>query len=936
MNRHVHGAPLGRAIVFACLLAISLAVTAQTSSKQSTSVAANVEGSSASSATPASAATDSNTGVATPGTESTPASGADATTGTSVDAALSSASSLDTTISPATFAAGDTVYLKITPPVATPGAKPTIPLPAMRIFILDRNGVLELPYIDRFPLAGLSEDEAILRLRAAPVLDNHVIELRRLPVAKTGVDALEPLGYHLLLSPTTFAPSDDVLVPDDYVIGPNDTIVVQLYGTINETYTLPVARDGAISIPEIGPLQVAGLSYSELKRKVGGAASTRVLGARAHVTMGPLRSITVFIMGDVTRPGSYTVSALSTMTNALFVGGGVQTTGSLRDIQLKRSGRVVTHFDLYDMLLRGDTSRDARLRNGDVIFVPPISRTVSVSGEVSRPAIYELRRETSIGQVVELAGGLLPTAYPKGSQLQRVSDRQFRVLEDIDLSNRASVQAKVRDGDVLIVPALLDRLEKVVKVSGYVRRPGMRAWRDGMKLTDLVGSVNHLLPKPDLDYGVLRRHVDGMREIEVLPVRLGEAFVNPGGEANLKLLPQDELVVFGHEVVGDRQIKLAPIVAELERQATRERPARVVSIGGAVIEPGAYPLEAEMRVSDLLRSAGSLRQDADSATAELTRYSIAQGGQLSVSHIGVDLGAALRGAQEANLVLQPKDFLNIKIIQDWGVQSTVELAGEVRNPGIYPIARGEKLTSVIARAGGLTDVAFPRGAVFTRVELQEKEEALYKELADRLEAGMKTTLLERVDEAGRPQEAAEIARSVVDLLRNAKSSGRFVIDLPELLTRSNPEYDLTLMAGDIISIPQRKDEVTVVGEVRKATTHLFAPGKSVDDYLAMSGGLTEKGKRKLVFVIRANGAAVGAPQSFFGWGKEAERGMNVQPGDTVVAMLDVEKVSKLKVWRDVVGSLGGLGSFLSGVANTYTAVRGQKIIQEGPTTVINP
>ncbi len=933
MNYIANGAPLGRAIIFACMLAVGFSAAAQTTSNVSTSVAANAEGrsSSSSSSSTSTPSTATSTGVA-----ATPSATSATVPATSTETTPSL--TLDTTISTPILAAGDTIYLKITPPEPVPGAKPTIPLPSTRIFMLDKQGVLDLPYVDRFPLAGLKEDEAILRLRASGALDNHQIELRRLPVAKAGVDALEPLGYNLFLTPTTFAPTADVLVPDDYVIGANDTLIVQLYGVINETYTLVVARDGAINIPEVGPVQVAGMSFSELRRSISRLVSSQMIGVKAHVNMGPLRTITVFIMGDVTKPGSYVVSALSTMTNALFVGGGVQTTGSLRDIQLKRLGKVVTRFDLYDMLLRGDTSKDARLRNGDVIFVPPIGRTVSVTGEVRRPAVYELRQETSFEQVVELAGGLLPSAYPKGAQLQRVSGKQFRVLEEIDLSKKTNLLTQARDGDVLNVPAVLARLEEIVKVGGYVRRPGARAWTKGMKLSDLVGSVNQLLSKPDLDYAVLRRHVVGSRETEVLSVRLGEALTNPSSAANIELLPLDELTVFGHEVVGDRQVKLAPIVAELERQATRDRPAKVVSVSGAVMEAGIYPLESGMRVTDLLRSAGSLKQEADISSAELTRYAIINGGELLVSHLGVDLSAALRGDQAANLELQPKDFLNIKSVQEWGVQPTVELSGEVRNPGVYPIARGEKLSSVIQRAGGLTGVAFPQGTVFTRLELQQKEEALYKDLADRLESEMKTTLLERVDEAGRPQEAAEIARSIVDLLRNAKSAGRLVLDLPRIVEPDNSGYDITLMAGDTVFIPQRKDEVTVVGEVRKSTTHLYAPGKTVDDYLDMSGGLTEKTKRKLVYVIRANGAAVATPTSSrraWMWWDEGGAVVKVQPGDTVVALLDVEKVSNLKIWRDVVGSMGGLGSFMSGLANTYTATHGQKIINQGASTVIN-
>jgi protein involved in polysaccharide export with SLBB domain len=910
------------AMVFASLLAAGFPMQALSIQTLSPSVAANLEGKSV-------AGKSTTSSTATPTTTSEGTATSEATT----PATTSGVSPTEDGATAAALTAGDTIYLKISPPdpvegVATAATQPVTPLPSTRIFMLDKNGVLELPYLGRFSLSGLSEEEAVLRLLAEPVLENYQIELRRLPVTKTGVDSLQPLGYNLFQDPTTFAPAEDVPVPEDYVIGTNDTVVVQLYGMVNETYTLVVTREGVIDIPEIGPVQVAGLTYAELKRNLSQRISKQKIGVQSHITMGPLRTITVFIMGDVTRPGSYTVNSLSTLTNALFVGGGVSPTGSLRNIQLKRSGRVITQFDLYALLLKGDNSADARLNSGDVIFVPPIGRTIAVSGEVRRPAIYELRRETTIEQVLALAGGLLPSAYPKGAQMQRVSGKQYRVLEDLDLNLAASRLTLVRDGDILDIPPLLDKMEEIVKLSGYVKRPGVRAWAPGMRVSDLVGSTRQLLLKPDLDYAVLRRHVEGAREVKIVSVRLGDALSDPASAANIELMRADELTVFGHEVVGDRQIKLGSIIAELERQATSAQPAKVVNIGGAIVEPGAYPLEADMRVTDLLRAAGSLKEEADSAVAELTRQSVVPGKGLVVDHVSVDLAKALQGDRDADLELKPKDFLIIKNIPEWSGQLTVELTGEVRNPGVYPISRGEKLRSVIERAGGLTGVAFPEGAVFTRDELQQKEEALFRELANRLETEMKATILERVDEAGRPQESSEVAKSVVDLLRNAKSEGRMVIDLPEILSPHSDNYDVTLLKGDKIFIPQRKDEVTVVGEVRKATTHLYSPAKSVDDYLGMSGGLTEKSKRKLVYIIRANGAA--ASMSTSAWWEGQHEDLGVRPGDTIVAMLDVEKVSKLKVWRDVVGSMGGLGSLLSGLANGYTAAEGQQIIYVQP------
>lgn len=784
--------------------------------------------------------------------------------------------------------------------------------------------MLNLPYLGRFSLAGLTEDEAVLRIKAEPLLETYTIDLRVLPVEKAGVEALKSFGYSLFDSPpTTFAPTQDIPVPADYVIGANDTIIIQLFGAVNETYTLVVTREGVIDIPKVGPITVAGLTFNELKENIAQRAAKQMIGVSTHVTLGPLRTILVFVLGDVVRPGSYTVSSLSTLTNALFASGGVTTVGSLRDIQLKRRGKVISRLDFYDLLLKGDTSRDVRLQGGDVLFVPPIGRTAGVSGEVRRPAIYELRQEKSIKDLLALAGGMVPSAYSKGSQLLRVSKSQDRVQEDLDLSVSSALQTALNDGDVLVVPSLLEKVEEVVQLSGYVKRPGARAWFDGMKLTDMIPSVRSLLPKPDLDYAVIKRHIPGDRQAKVFSVRLGEALAQPASPANIALLRGDEIVVFGHEVEGDRQNKLAAFNAELERQGTNAIPARLVSVNGSVYEPGTYPLEEGMRVSDLIRASGSLKEKAETLTAELSRYDNVPGKGRQITHLNVDMAKVLKGDPAADLVLSPRDYLVIKTVPDWVDQQTVTLSGEVRNPGVYPIARGETLSSVIKRAGGLTDVAFPDGTVFTRLDLQLKEEAQFKILADRIESEMKTTLLERSEEVQRPIENADIAKSLVDLLRNAKSSGRMVLDLKTVLANSGSgkanEYDVTLLGGDTITIPQKRDEVSVVGEVRKPTTHLFAKGRTLEDYLGLSGGLTDKGKRDLVYVVRANGEAAGKGSvSFFSTSSDVD----IRPGDTIVAMLDAEKVSGLKIWREVMGGVAGF-SGLSGLSSIYDRAKGR-------------
>ena len=276
---------------------------------------------------------------------------------------------------------------------------------------LNRFGVLELPGLPAMPLAGLTASEATQRLNTDPEFDDYFVRLTLLRLQPSGEEALKPFGYDLFEGvPSTFAPVSDIQVPMDYIVGPGDTMDIQLFGNESSNYELTVERDGRINFPKLGPIMVSGMTFDAARETIEQRVAKQLIGTRVSVTMGDLRSIRVFVLGEAEKPGSYTVSGLSTMTNALFVSGGVKKIGSLRNIELKRNGHLVTTLDLYDLLLHGDTSGDRQLMPGDVIFIPPIGNTVSVYGAVRRPAIYELKRERTVEQAIGLAGGLLPDA----------------------------------------------------------------------------------------------------------------------------------------------------------------------------------------------------------------------------------------------------------------------------------------------------------------------------------------------------------------------------------------------------------------------------------------------------------------------------------------------------------------------------------------------
>jgi protein involved in polysaccharide export with SLBB domain len=771
---------------------------------------------------------------------------------------------------------------------------PTVPVPAdeqrkleefrerlsnSNPYELDTAGRLLLPGVPAIGLAGLNVDEATVRAKAEPALAPFDIVLTRLPLDPVGTLALKPFGYDLFERPrSAFAPAFDTPVPVGYVVGPGDTVNVQLFGNANQEYFLAVNRDGTINFPEIGPVNVTGLSFERMRDTLNERVREQMIGVRASITLGELRSIRVFVLGDVVRPGSYTVSGLSTVTNALFTGGGVKSIGSLRNIALRRDGNTVSTLDLYDLLLRGDTRGDARLQPGDAIFVPPVGPTVAVDGEVRRPAIYEVKGERTVTDVIALAGGLNANANRTAVKLERVVANRGTTVDDIDVSV-PDVQSAVRDGDVIRVQRNLEQLENSVRLEGNVFQPGLYHWFRGMRLTDLLASPELVKPKSDLGYVMIRRETAPNVAVDVVSADLREAWLRPNGPRNIALEARDTVYVFNLDNGREEYVK--PIIEQLESQAAPNEPLPVVRIGGEVRVAGEYPLERGMRVSDLLRAGGGLSEAAYGTNAELTRYTIVDGQYRETGLTTVDLAGLLRGNAAADLALTPYDYLSVKEVSRWRGEESVTIRGEVTFPGTYPIRRGETLSSVLMRAGGLSDLSFPEGSVFTRVELREQQQEQLEVLAQRVERDLAAI---SVSEPSASQ-TISAGQSLVTQLRTAKAVGRLVIRLDDIV-KDVPGADVVLKGGDQLIVPNKKQEVTVLGEVQYATSHVYARGLSRDEYVAKSGGLTQRADAKRTYVVRAGGEVVASSGGrWFSRGGSAD----IQPGDTIVVPVSVDQ-----------------------------------------------
>ena len=760
---------------------------------------------------------------------------------------------------------------------------------------LSRDGELTLPGFAPIALLGLSDQQATLRLQIEPGLRGLTIRLTQLPLRKTGVDALKPFGYDVFNqdTPSTFAPNADLPVPLDYVVGSGDELTVQLYGAQNRSLRLSVGRDGNVNLPDIGPMTVAGQRFTAVKASIEARVERQMIGVHATVSMGDTRAIRVMVLGAARVPGSYTVSSLTTITASLFAAGGVRPSGSLRNIQLRRRGALVRELDLYDLLIRGDSSGDEKLQQGDVVFIPPLGPTASINGEVRRPAIYELKGESTVAGLVQLAGGLTAEADASRAMLTGFDEAHHRIVMAVD---PGSSTQRLHNGDLLSVARTRPTLDEGIQLQGYVFSPGAYAWRQGMRLSALVHSVDDLRPNADLHYVLIRREQPPDRHVTVLSADLAAALAAPGSAADVPLMSRDRVTVF--DLASGRDHVIEPMLDELRLEANADQPSQVVSVSGRVRVPGSYPLEPGMTVRDLVRAGGGTEDEAFSGSAELIRYHVIPGGARSTELVNVDLGAALRGEPGSNLRLQPFDSLTVKEVPEWSDQEAVTLKGEVRFPGSYMIRRGETLKSLLARAGGLTPYAFPEGSIFTREELREREQEQLDVLGDRMQRDVALLALQAAG-AGQPGAASalSVGQSLLGQLKTYKAVGRMVIDLPRLENApSGSTYDVVLRGGDNLIVPRFQQQVTVIGEVQNTTSHLYHPQLSRDDYIAMSGGITHRADRGKIYIVRASGSVVASENS--GWFRRGGS-VPIKPGDTIVVPLDTEHIPALPLWTQV-------------------------------------
>ena len=703
------------------------------------------------------------------------------------------------------------------------------------------------------------------------------------PVAVSGVGAtapassLKPFGYDLFANaPTTYAPAASIPVSGDYLLGPGDTLDILFYGKANNAFSLEINREGFVDFPELGPVGLAGLTYGEAKEMLQARISAQIIGTQVSISMGSLRSMQIFVLGEAFKPGAYTVSSLSTITHALVSSGGVSDIGSLRAIQLKRQGEVIATLDLYDLLLSGDTSKDVRVQAADVIYIPIVGDLASIGGQVLRPAIYELKGTESIGDLIDLAGGLGPKAFSSSARLERINDEGFMTVLDLDMGQPGDKAIALQGGDHLKIDAITDYKKDIVTISGAVRHGGEFSWRQGMKVSDVISNREKLNPDTDLDVALVVRELKNSADIEVLTFNLGNMLSNTSGRDNLTLESRDKVVVLAD--YQDRASAMAPFIDNLKRQASIDGLPRVVSSNGTVRFPGEYPLSQGMTVRDLIALSGGLVESAYSQSAEVSRIDLSNPNRAVSSILISDLTTS------ASTGLEPLDYVEFRTIPEFRETESITLEGEFVFPGTYVFEKGEMLSSVIQRAGGFTDEAFVDGSVFLRESLREREQKEIDRLLDLLNDEIAVDQLrDSNSEIAVDEQRVAAQKGAIASLANSVATGRLVVPLADIVAYR--AQDVVLKSGDRLIVPKLSQEVTILGEVRRPTSYLFDPSFSQSDYIEQSGGFKDRADKNDVYIVKAGGEVIMPKRGLF---KFRSANNTISPGDTIVVPLDTD------------------------------------------------
>jgi len=682
----------------------------------------------------------------------------------------------------------------------------------------------------------------------------------------------------------------DVPVGPDYVIGPGDELVVEYWGRSTQRLQLTVDREGRIILPEAGGLVVAGRTLGDAQERIQQMLARQFKDITVDVTLGKLRAVRVYVVGDVKNPGAYDISSLATPLSALIAAGGPTDTGSYRLVKHFRGKNLVEEVDLYDLMLKGVSTSQAHLASGDSILVPPAGPQVTVAGSVRRPAIYELHNEQTLDQVLNLAGGVPVSGALSTIKLERIVAHERKEMLSLNLpagdppTDGAFKRVEIKDGDTVTVSPILPYSNETVYLEGHVFRPGKYPYKQGLKVTDIISSFDDLLPESADRGEIVRLNPPDMNPL-VIGFNVREVLDKKVTAPSLQ--PFDTIRIFGRY----------------------ESDAPKVSIYGEVLRPGEYPLSERMTAVELLRLAGGFKRSAYQDSADLSSYSIVNGEKVELDHREIPIARALGGEADTDVVLKPGDVLTIRQIGGWNdIGGAINITGEVMHPGRYGIQNGERLSSILKRAGGLRADAYPYAALLDRAQVREFSAKSRDEMVAKLQ--------EQSGGGPRPalfSSASRQNQQLIDKLRQIPPSGRMVIHITADIAKwENTDVDVEVRPGDSLIIPKRPNFVMVAGQVYNPTAITYSQGKHAGWYLRQSGGPTSTANKKDIFVIRANGTVVGKGSGE--WWSGNVMSTILQPGDTIYVP---DKVGGSGIFKN----LGSSVQILSGVAVAASVIR---------------
>ncbi|MFZ1084098.1 MAG: SLBB domain-containing protein [Terracidiphilus sp.] len=679
--------------------------------------------------------------------------------------------------------------------------------------------------------------------------------------------------------PESFAPDGDAQVPSDYILGPGDELRIRIWGQIDADLRIEVDRSGHIYIPHVGEVAVAGLRYRDLDDYLKQAVGHVYKNFNLEVAIGRLHSIQVFVAGQSRSPGVYTISSLSTLVNAVFAAGGPSPQGSLRHFQLRRGDSIVQEFDLYDLLVKGDKSHDHALQSGDVIFIPPTGPLAAIAGSVNTPAIYELKGDTTIGSLIETAGGLNTVADGSSAVVERISENRSRTVLQFPLDAQG-LGFVLRGGDIVHISSIVPRFDDTVTLRGYVTNPGRYPFRPGMHIRDLIPSPEALLPR---EYWLDRASVTDGRQREY-PVR------KQVPESLRKTSAQDQAANVGGvsaAVNQPSQSTRAPENSSTRTQTVTEY-YKDLARSESVRDPGQDVAAVSGSTTETLtRELEKLVPSVNWSYALIQRVNATT---LKTQLISFDLGKAIEDNDPAsNLALAPGDIVTVfsqrEIVAPEQSQTRyVKVEGEVEHPGVYQLEEGKTLQNVIESAGGLTARAYPYGARLTRESARAEQQRGLDEMVRSAEAEVRGSTASAAASAQDPGGAATrqaAQQTLLASLRSVQASGRVVLAMQPGASGIGDFPPIVLEDADQIVIPARPNTVSVSGAVYNPASFVYDPRRTVGDYLKMAGKGGLNSNRRHAFVLRADGTVLSRQEVGGAFHKSFED-LPMYPGDQIV------------------------------------------------------